>query len=169
MAHKCKCKYCGIEFDRDKEPFVSVSARRYAHPSCHQLHLDSITQEEKDEEEFYNYAKHLFQEDYNYLVTKKLAERYVKENGYTYSGMTKALKWFYEIQHNSLDKANGSIGILPYCYNTARDYYYSLYLAKRANEEKDVLKYIPKVREIEIESPRVWVKPPRLFNMEDEE
>ena len=40
-------------------------------------------------------------------------ENYVKENNYTYSGMLKTLKWYYEKEGNSLDKSNGSIGIIP--------------------------------------------------------
>ena len=32
--HKVKCKYCQEIFDRDKEPFVKVSERRYAHKLC---------------------------------------------------------------------------------------------------------------------------------------
>ena len=34
MAHKVKCFFCGVTFDRDKEPFVQIGARRYAHMSC---------------------------------------------------------------------------------------------------------------------------------------
>lgn len=34
MAHKVKCFFCGVTFDRDKEPFVQIGTRRYAHMSC---------------------------------------------------------------------------------------------------------------------------------------
>ena len=34
MAHPVKCFYCKAVFDRDKEPFVQVSAARYAHKYC---------------------------------------------------------------------------------------------------------------------------------------
>lgn len=34
MAHKVKCLYCGQQFDRDWEPFVKVTAQRYAHKEC---------------------------------------------------------------------------------------------------------------------------------------
>ena len=167
--HIVKCKYCGLQFDANIEPYVMVSARRYAHKACAEKHAAEQTQEERDEEQFYQYTKKIFGEDYNYITTRKLAKQYIKENGYSYSGMLKSLIWFYEIQNNSVDKANGSIGIIPYIYNKARDYYYSLYLAKLANEEKDIAKYIPKEKLIEIESPRVWVKPPHMFHLEDED
>lgn len=34
MAHIVICKCCNEKFDRDTEPFVQVSARRYAHAKC---------------------------------------------------------------------------------------------------------------------------------------
>jgi len=34
IAHKVKCPICGETFDRDKEAYVQVSAKRYAHEHC---------------------------------------------------------------------------------------------------------------------------------------
>lgn len=165
--HLVKCKFCGLQFDANAEPYVMVSSRRYAHKSCFEKNESNKTQEERDEENFYKYAQRIFGDDYNFITTRKLANQYIKENGYTYSGMLKSLVWFYEVQHNSVDKANGSIGIIPYIYNKARDYYYALYLAKLANEKKDIAQYKPVEKIIEIESPRVWTKPPKMFDLED--
>lgn len=167
--HIVKCKYCGLSFDANVIEYVQPSARRYAHKDCHLKYLANQTQEERDEEEFYAYVKQLFKEDFNYITTKKMAAQYIKENGYTYSGMLKSLKWFYELQHHSTDKANGAIGIIPYIYNQARDYYYSLFLAQEANKEKDIKNFVKKTRVIEIESPEAYLKKPRLFNMEDDD
>lgn len=166
--HMVTCRFCKIKFDANAEEYELPSKNMYYHKACWRQKQAALSQEERDEEAFYQYVKQLFHEDYNYITTKKLANQYIKENGYTYSGMLKSLKWFYEVQHNTIDKANGSIGIIPYIYNKAKDYYYSLYLAQIANKEKDINKYIPKVKEIEVDSPRVWIRPPRLFNMEDE-
>ena len=55
--------------------------------------------------DFYEYAKNLFQEDYNYILTKKLAERFIKENNYTYSGMLKSLKWYYEKEGHDISSS----------------------------------------------------------------
>ena len=165
--HMVKCKYCGVQFDANVEAFIMPSARRYAHTKCHEDYEKNRTQESRDEEAFYNYVKKLFQDDYNFITTKKLAKQYIKENGYTYSGMLKSLIWFYEIQHNSIDKSNGSIGIIPYIYNKAKNYYYSLYMAKNANQTKDINLYIPNVKQIIIEEPKAIIKSKRLFNMED--
>ena len=169
--HYVKCLYCGEQFDRDSEPTKKVNARRYAHLKCWEEHQANMTQEERDIEAFYDYVKNLFKEDYNYLVTKKLAERYVKENNYTYSGMLKTLKWYYEKEGHSIEKSNGTIGIIPYVYNQAMSYYYMLYKAQLINKEKDISNFIiSKEKTIEIESPRVYVRPPHLwFEKEEEE
>ena len=170
MSHKVKCLYCGKQFDRDAEATKQVSARRYAHLKCWENHVLNMSQEERDMEAFYDYAKTLFKEDYNYILTKKLAERYVKENNYSYSGMLKTLKWYYEIQGNSIEKSNGSIGIIPYIYKQALNYYYALYQAQLVNKEKDISNFmLPKERAIEIESPRVYVRPPHMWLEEEEE
>lgn len=167
--HIVKCKYCGKQFDTNVEPAVKVSARRYAHKVCADEFEASKTQEQKDEEAFFKYVQNLFGDNYNYMATKKMAQRYIKEYEYTYSGMLKSLIWFYEVKHNSIEKSNGTIGIIPYIYSQARGYYYSLYLAKMANENKEIVDYIPKIKIIQIESPRVYVKPHKLFKLEDEE
>lgn len=51
-----------------------------------------------------------------------LIEKYEKE-GYTFLGMIRALEWFYIIKKNDRSKAKGSIGIVPYVYKEANDYY----------------------------------------------
>lgn len=161
-----KCLYCEQKFNRN-DPSIKakqVSARRYAHLHCWEEHIKNMTQEEKDEQEFYLYAKQLFGEDYNYILTKKLAERYVKENKYTYSGMLKSLKWFYEKEGNPIDDSNGTIGIIPYIYSKAAQYYYKIFLAKKINQQTSITS---KIKEIFIESPRKNKKP-HLWLEEDE-
>lgn len=171
MAHHyVKCLYCGKQFDRDIEPTKQVSVRRYAHIKCWEEHQTNLSQEEKDIEAFYEYTKNLFKENYNYILTKKLAENYIKENNYTYSGMLKTLKWYYEKEGHSIDKSNGSIGIIPYIYKQALNYYYSLYQAQLINKEKNISNFIlPKEKVIKIESPRIYTRQPYMWLEEDDE
>lgn len=170
MAHNVICLYCKNTFDRDKEPTKQVNQRRYAHLACWENYQANLTQEEKDQIAFYEYTKKLFGTDYNYIVTKKLAERYIKENKYTYNGMLKTLKWYYEKEGNSLEKSNGTIGIIPYKYKEAANYYYTLYKAQLVNQTKDMSEY-SKIQErvVKIPSPRVYVRPPHLWLEDDEE
>ena len=136
-----KCKYCGVQFDRNSEPFVEVGGRRYAHKACAENKEAAIPQEEKDYQALEDYIKKLFKEDYLNAKTRKQIRDFRKEYNYTFSGMLKTLYWWYEVKGNSKDKANGGIGIVPFVYRDAYNYYLGLYLAQNANENKDILAY----------------------------
>ena len=97
-----------------------------------------------------------------FTTVKEFKETY----DYSYSGMLKTLIWFYEIKGNSIEKANGGIGIIPFVYKDALNYYYNVYMAQMANKE---VKYKPAIKEITIESPEVYIKPPKMFNVGEDE
>ena len=161
-----KCLYCGKQFDRISEPNVKIG-RRYAHKACYEAQDDETIKAEKDKNDFYEYIKQIYGEDYNYVAISKQAESYIKMYDFTYSGMLKSLKWFYEVKHNDKDSSNGRIGIIPYIYKDAYDYYYNLYLAQQRN--KDVKNYRLETKEVVIASPRVFITPPKLFDLGDED
>ena len=163
--HKVKCKYCQEIFDRDKEPFVKVSERRYAHKLCFEQNQAEKTQEEKDLEALEKYIMNLFSEQYIGPRIRKQIKEYKENYNYSYSGMLKTLIWWFEVKGNSVEKANGGIGIIPYIYQQACDYYYTLFLAKKANENKD-LSYLNKnTKTIHIKPPSTNVKSHKLFQI----
>jgi len=167
--HLVKCKYCGETFDRDKEPTIQVSARRYAHKKCAEEHENNKTQEEKDIEALERYIMKLFDEPYVNARIKKQIKEFQADYNYTYSGILKTLVYWYDIKGNSTDKANGGIGIVPYVYEQAYNYFYNLYLAQLSNEDKDIEQYKPKEKVIVIPPPFVQRRKPKLFFEEDEE
>ena len=167
MAHAyVKCLYCGEQFDRLSEPNVKLG-RRYAHKSCYESQDEEQLKLDKDKHDFFEYIKELYGDDYNYISISKQAESYIKQYNFTYSGMLKSLKWFYEVKGNSKEGSNGRIGIIPYIYEEAKKYYYNLYLAQQRN--KDVQGYRLEVKEIVIASPRMYVAPPKLFDLGDDD
>lgn len=158
-----KCKYCGIQFDRNSEPFVEVGGRRYAHKKCAEKFLEGISKEELDYAELEKYIKKLLGENYLNAKVKKQIRDFRQEYNYTYSGMLKTLKWWYEIKRNNVEFAQGGIGIIPFVYNDALKYYYNLYLAHKANEKNEIL---IKTKEIEIESPKAEIETKiKLFHL----
>lgn len=169
MAHRVKCYYCGHTFDRDKEPFVEVSTRRYAHATCAESAKKSVAQEALDKEELEKYIMGLFKTSFVDPRIQKQIKQYHDEYQYTYSGMRKALIYFYEVKGNSLEKANGGIGILPYIYKKAHDYYYALWQAQQKNDAKVIVEYVPVVKEIVIPNPERNIKKRKLFTFLDEE
>ena len=170
MAHNVKCKICGKTFDRDRIQAVKVSANRYAHYRCFpEGELVPLPNPiDEDLLKLEQYAEELLGEDFNLARVRKQIKEFKETYDYSYSGMLKTLKWFYEIKGNPIEKANGGIGIIPFVYKDALTYYYSLYLAQLANENVESIPK-PKVKEIEIYSPEVHRRPPKMFNVEDEE
>ena len=83
--------------------------------------------------------------------------------------MLKTLKYFFEIKGNSIEKANGGIGIIPYVYEEAYKYYQNLSLAQQRNEKKDLNKYKPKIFTVIIQPPKRKEKKRKLFTFLDEE
>ena len=55
-----------------------------------------------------------------------------KANGMPYRGQLLALKYFYEVEKNTTEKSNGSIGIIPFIWQRSKAYYESQ--AKKADD-----------------------------------
>lgn len=161
-----KCKYCNMQFDANVEPFVEVSSRRYAHKACAEKFNESIPQEEKDYKILEDYIKKKFNIDNVGIRIKKQIKDFREEYKYTYSGMFKTLYWWYEIKDHDIESAQNGIGIIPYIYKDAEEYYYTLYLAKMVNEN---IIYEPKIEEIEIAPPQASVSIKKLFKFDDDD
>lgn len=167
MAKKmCICKICGKQFDRNAEQAVIAGPRRYAHQKClptgELVPMENQTDPELDK--LNNYIVNLLGKDYNAARVKKQIKDF-KEQGMSYSGMLKSLIYFYEVKGNSKEKANGGIGIVPFVYKDAYNYYYDLFMAQQRNENKKP--FIERVREIIIKPPKVE-KPVKLFDLDKE-
>ena len=169
MAHIVVCLYCKEKFDTELEPFIKPNRTRYAHKRCADKKEAEKTQEERDKEALEKYIMKLLDEPYLSARVKKQIKDYQEQYKYTYSGMLKSLIWFYEIKKNPIEKANQSLGIIPYVYNEACNYYYNIYLAQNANKSIDIEKYKPKIKRINIISPRTDAKHIKLFNLEETE
>ena len=162
MAHFVICPYCQGRFDRDKEEYAVVSARRYAHAACMLREaekdpnyvkkeiidpLDNVicafckkplskkdancvmlnngkyvhkecqaleeSREKTDREKLEDYIKTLFSLTYIEPRVKAQIKKYVEEYNYTYSGMQKALYYFYEISRH---RTMNCIYVRVFCY-----------------------------------------------------
>ena len=165
MAHKVKCYYCGKEFDRDKEEAVKVGARRYAHKTCSPYDVtDEKTLEQMEKDAFFEVVKRIYGKDYNFMLINSQAEEYMKQFGYTWSGMRGCLHWFYEINHGSLEEGHGGVGIIPYIYDEVKEYYQNLYQTQEKNKQTKIRRAPV---QFNIQSPRAWQQPPHLLDSEE--
>lgn len=86
------------------------SVKKYLDLNSNQEQIEEIKQQmAKDKAEVAEYIKRLFHKE----VSKRnwiLLEEYRKK-GITYKQTLQTLQYFYDIKHNSVAKANGSIGM----------------------------------------------------------
>jgi hypothetical protein len=107
-------------------------------------------------------------ESYINARVRKQMNDYIREYQYTYSGMLKALVYFYEVKGNNKNKANGGIGIIPFIYKDAYNYYYNLWMIQQSNKDKNVIDYVPKLKEIKIPIPKKEPRKRSVFTFLDE-
>lgn len=151
------CKYCKMKFNKKQEPWVKISTR-YAHQSCYE---QVLKQQEKELAEkqalqaLQEYIMKLYDIDFIPPFIQKQIKEFKEKYKFTYSGMHKSLIWFFEIQKKPFDKNKG-IGIIPYIYKDAEQYYYTIYLAKLQNKDTESIKN--SITIIQIPSPKVQRK-----------
>ena len=169
MAHYVTCTICKKRFDRDKYPAVLVSTRCYAHASCAGALSEEQAQEEKDRETLEQYIIQLFKlEHMDGRITLQI-KKFMQDYNYTYSGILRTLKYFYEVKQNDLSKSNNGIGIVPWVYQEAYNYYYNQWLLKQKNTDKNIEEYTPNYIDITIKDPIRQQKKKNIFKFLDEE
>lgn len=133
------CPFCGLVVDKKSEDCVKndiqgLNTRAYYHLKCHKL-----AQSTKKEEWPYNLSKkddlNVWAENiYDYFTLQlhlvpnmmkiKSQMKHFNTRGMKYKGMFLTVRFFYEVkQVNGEDKSEGGIGIVPYLYNEAQDYW----------------------------------------------
>lgn len=167
MARATKCPVCELMFDRDKCEFIHHK-NRYYHKSCYDSVTAAKTQEEQDLKDLEEYIMKMFKETYVNARVRRQIKQFKEQYKYSYSGMLKSLIYFFEVKGNSIEKANGGIGIIPYVYKDAFNYYYSLHIAQEKNKNKNISEYVIEGRDIKIKPPQLKPKQKRLFNLEEE-
>lgn len=173
MAHYCVCPKCNEKFNRDKIASVKINGNRYGHATCYPDIKDILPVEvpkpapaEPDLQDLKDYIAKLYGNKANWaLITKQIKDFHTKEK-YTYSGMKKALEYFYEVNHNSPDESNGGVGIIAFVYDQAYDYYYKIWLAQQATENKTL---ITRVKEFIIKPPQQKGTKNKLLDWTEEE
>jgi hypothetical protein len=161
------CLYCKKSLNRKDEDCVQVSNSRYAHKHCVEL---EAKRELTDSEKLDRYIMELFKVEYVPPRIRKQINNYIDEYNFSFSGIQKALIYFHEVKHNPVDISKG-IGIVPYIYRDAYNYYYSIWLAQQKNQTKVLQDYVIETEEIHIANPKKrlnLIKRP-LFTFLDEE
>ena len=137
---------------------------RYVHKKCNSVR----PQDDKDEMMLYLIKLYNLKDDYILPKFMLQLSDFEKQYHFTYSGMLKALKYWYEIKRNPVNK-NYGLGIIPRIYEQAKMYYYNLWLAQEQNKQKNLNDYIPKDIIITIPSPQKQIEKRKLFSFLEED
>lgn len=88
--------------------------------------LDSIQKQNDDRDALFYYIYRLFGQYSEECPVSKwniTQMQKFRTQGYPYRGQLLTLQYFYDIKKHSIQKSNGSIGIIPFVYDEARLYY----------------------------------------------
>lgn len=88
-----------------------------------------------DEQKLDAYICELFNMDYVYPMIRKQIKQYISEYHFTYSGILNTLKYAKNNKHLTFGEGKG-IGIVPYIYHEARQYYYEIWRANHQEENE---------------------------------
>lgn len=134
VQHIVTCRVCKEKFNADPEQegveWVMPSRNWYYHKVCYTEWLSAVdTDTDMSDDEWakyiYDYLKHDVHLDYNYHLIEAQRKAMLKdhENKMTSKGIYFALRYFYDIQHGDKEKSRGGIGIVPYVYKDAAQYW----------------------------------------------
>lgn len=119
--HIVTCRYCKQKFDTNKEEWIQPTSKQYFHAACFKK-LPEEKQIKLVEEDLFFRTLKKYIPDYNYVQSKKLADKYIKDYKFTWMGMAFTLEYYYGICGNSTKGAKDTIGIIPYVYEQAKKY-----------------------------------------------
>ena len=110
---------------------------------------DSLSEEEYEyKQKYYEYLRQLINDTQLSTKIYVLSEDYIKKYNFTFKGMYLTLLYENEILGKQL--TGDIIGIIPYCYEEAKQYYISIENIKNENENVDISKmYKEKIIKIE--------------------
>ena len=71
----------------------------------------------------YDFLSRDLKVEYNFFLCESQRKKFIRENKCTNKGMYFTLKYFYEVKKNPWQKGHGGIGIIPYAYKDATEYW----------------------------------------------
>lgn len=130
--HFVKCRICKQQFDTttlvEGIEWIQPSPRWYYHCKCYEdwAKKKNDIHATQDGEAWmsaaYDFLKKELKMSVNYHMFRAQWESFTKKQ-MTPKGIYFTLKYFYDIQHGKIEKANGGIGIVPYIYTEATQYW----------------------------------------------
>lgn len=132
------CEFChkGIPIGQE----ITLPGDRFAHVDCYSK---DESHNKSDYDKLFEYIMKLYDESFVDPAKQKSIKNMIDSYGFTYSGIHGTLVYIYEIK-GFKPKDSNYLGIVPYYYNKAKNYYTELKKVKEINAAKDIENYSPK-------------------------
>lgn len=124
------CYFCG----KDIEDYDMITAIHFKNK------YGSISYAHSDCQKLFDYAGKCIR-NLNKVKFRQQYKKFLNE-GMTTIGIANALRYWYKIKKNSDEKANGSIGIVPYIYEEAQEYFKKKQEAKQKANKMSANEYL---------------------------
>lgn len=134
------CPGCKLQVEKIEENKIKGKNNyvRYWHPQCWQAakrEKEKKIAEEMGRKAIFNYLIDLGMSP-NYAFWGRQRNDFINKYGYSDSGILMALKYWFGEKQNSISRANGGMGIVPYIYDDAQRYYRTIILKKKKLSEQ---------------------------------
>lgn len=139
------CFYCNKGIDISKEKYFKPRVNRYAHEKCYK---ENYTEDDIFISHIYELLKEVGIQ-YKFMECERQRSNYIKQFGYTNKGIFLALKYFYIHKKGDIKKSGGRIGIVPYVYEEAQEYYNKINKEKK-EITRDIIEQIGKSKTVNI-------------------
>lgn len=136
MSHIVKCRICKQQFDTNllsEEEWCQPTPRYYYHTKCYEdwkNNRNNVKASNSDENFWYeSLVDYMYQDlkiEMDFAKFYSQWQNYLKSGKYTPKGIYFTIRYCYEVQHYSADKAQGGIGIVPLIYGEAAQYWVDL-------------------------------------------
>jgi len=127
-----------------------------------------MSEEQRDLLQLRNYIDELWNKEADYPAIGSQLKKFTgPQYHFTYKGIHRALRYYYEITHHRIDNRFKHLGIVPYVYNKAQEYYEKIENAREKN--KKVGEIEKEIKEIHIPIPQTTVKRRKLFTFFEED
>lgn len=151
-----KCPVCGNNVGKD-EVNKRYKGKTY-HVKCYDEMLgkkyeENIIQQADPLKELKDFVLHLFKIDKMSHMMEDQLVKYTREYGYTATGMLNALKYYFDICENELTDNVKGVGIIPFVYKEANDFFNNLKQREGELKGKDFSGSVS-IKNVKIKPPR---------------
>ena len=148
------CPGCKMPVEKTEENKIKGKNNytRYWHVDCwkkSQKEKEKKIAEEMGRKAIFNYLVEIGLPP-NYAFWGRQRNDFINKYGYSDSGILMALKYWFGEKKNSTARANGGMGIVPYIYDEAQNYYRKIILKKKRLSEQAIKQQKEKNKTIKI-------------------